>query len=782
MSVAYTEIFNAENLKIILKNKKYFTSLMRKESFEGSDCPFTLCEKYLAKSKNGTVEVKYFQHGGKGRLFAEGSLSLQNLPREIRATVANDLYYDIDMANAHPVLVEYIARVHLDYKCEYLNDYIYNRENKIQNVLDVNPDITRDDVKKVILSVMYGGNTKYNELKNRTKWIESFYGEMRTIFNKLKEKYPKKLEKLAKNKEYNLEGSLLSSLACEYENQLLQVMIEYFTNKKLIKKTAVLCFDGLLLPKGKLTEDKLKVHLAAIEEIFKSRGFEMKLAVKPMTPLPLNNIPVLDEEDDDELLCVSENLNFPISNKNQVKIDGIPIIQEYYKVGDPYYFIDFITELKSKTWDSDFLLRHHFYKNINRVLVLMTDNSIYIKNTADEPFMAVKTVTDFNIQYMDEDENGRDIECSVRFKTVLFGWCVNSVKVFTGFVNKPTDPAEECAENTNTYFNIWSGFTSKLLPKDAIDYGKIEMILNHIKDVWACGDNTHFHYICSWFHSIFKMPYRKTGVAMVFHSKQQGVGKSILVESFLMPYVFGPRLSCCENGIQFATERFNARFMNKLFVCCEELTQLSGSYHGTFDLMKKIITNKTISIEIKGGAKFEIEDYMNLILFTNNDFCLKLEESDRRYYVADCSTVHLGDFDYFKRLQESFNQDVANHFFSYMYHLENPVDVRYIPRTKLKNSMILNNMPNPVRFLHEVHAFLAEDDVQPADELPSWQSDLLELTVYSGSGLYNLYKKYCRDSNEKEVSSQLFGRMISSYIVKRKSNGVIRYNLGDMTL
>lgn len=115
MSVAYTEIFNVENLKIVLKNKRYFMSLMRNELFEQSDyCPFTLCEKYLAKSKNGSVEVKYFQHNDKGRLFAVDSLSLQCLPREIRATIANDLYYDIDMVNAHPILVEYIARVMLN--------------------------------------------------------------------------------------------------------------------------------------------------------------------------------------------------------------------------------------------------------------------------------------------------------------------------------------------------------------------------------------------------------------------------------------------------------------------------------------------------------------------------------------------------------------------------------------------------------------------------------------------------------------------------------------------
>ena len=70
-----------------------------------------LFRKYVAKSKKGSIKgtkkvnVSYKQNNNIGRYFACGSLSLQSLPREIRHTIANDYYYDIDISNCHPVLL-----------------------------------------------------------------------------------------------------------------------------------------------------------------------------------------------------------------------------------------------------------------------------------------------------------------------------------------------------------------------------------------------------------------------------------------------------------------------------------------------------------------------------------------------------------------------------------------------------------------------------------------------------------------------------------------------------
>lgn len=634
MSVAYTEIFNVENLKIVLKNKKYFMSLMRSESFEQSDyCPFTLCEKYLAKSKNGVVEVKYFQNNDKGRLFAVDSLSLQCIPREIRATIANDLYYDIDMVNAHPILVEYIARVHLDYKCEFLNDYIYNRENKIQNVLDVNPDMTRDNVKELILSVMYGGNSKYSELKNRTKWLESFYEEMHTIFNKLKENYPKKLEKLAKIKKFNVEGSLLSSLACEYENQLLQIMVEYFTNKRIIKKTAVLCFDGLLIPKGKLTEDKLKTHLAAIETIFKSRGFEMKLAVKPMKPLPLTNIPILDEEDDDiesSADAVSDSdCDYEVTDDDH-ELDWYKLYEQGLKVETLDAFNKFSQYVKSimdlhytmishssnniiiaHTYENDCICdglvvrkKRRHYMTLNSFKIYLDNKLIYTnyRPVAREP---AEFINPFTLWYRCRDRNE---------------------KAYIEF-----DPLGYFQKTGHRIYNLFDGYRiTHDMCRDSEPLTIDDPILNHLYKRWAHCDMEVYNFIMGWFAMTVQKPHVKLNSCLVVRGKE-GAGKGTPI--MLLRSILGHKYVSQPSSPNSVLGDFNSSLEGVKLLFLDELVW--GGDKQRAGVLKKLATEDTLEINRKHLPAYTVRNLLNICMSSNEDWVVPAGLTARRFMVCN---------------------------------------------------------------------------------------------------------------------------------------------------
>ena len=70
-----------------------------------------LIKKYISKSRItkdfnlSKVKVSYKQNDSSGRLWAVGALSLQNVTREIRHTIANDFYIDVDIVNCHPTLI-----------------------------------------------------------------------------------------------------------------------------------------------------------------------------------------------------------------------------------------------------------------------------------------------------------------------------------------------------------------------------------------------------------------------------------------------------------------------------------------------------------------------------------------------------------------------------------------------------------------------------------------------------------------------------------------------------
>ena len=137
MNTNFDEIFDIKKAQYIIEKYDDIKHNFREESEQRlknmNIDPLTLFKKYVAKSKKGSkkgtkkINVSYKQNNNIGRLFACGSLSLQTLPREIRHTIANEYYYDIDISNCHPVLIcQYAKSKNL--KCKYIQLYIDNRD------------------------------------------------------------------------------------------------------------------------------------------------------------------------------------------------------------------------------------------------------------------------------------------------------------------------------------------------------------------------------------------------------------------------------------------------------------------------------------------------------------------------------------------------------------------------------------------------------------------------------------------------------------------------------
>jgi len=118
--------------------------------------------KYLCNSINDNkIKVKYIKekYGRSNPLY---SLGLYNIRREIRQSVTKNYYIDIDIENAHPVILHQILK-HNNIKCDYLTNYINNREFYLKLVME-KYNIIRDESKKLFIRMLYGGSYE--------KWIE----------------------------------------------------------------------------------------------------------------------------------------------------------------------------------------------------------------------------------------------------------------------------------------------------------------------------------------------------------------------------------------------------------------------------------------------------------------------------------------------------------------------------------------------------------------------------------------------------------------------------------
>jgi hypothetical protein len=310
-------------------------------------------------------------------------------------------------------------------------------------------------------------------------------------------------------------------------------------------------------------------------------------------------------------------------------------------------------------------------------------------------------------------------------------------------------------------FNMWSGFQAKLLKKEDIDITKIAVILNHIRVVWCDNNEMIYNYVLSWFKTIFTIPDFKTKIALVLKSSDKQIGKSILINEFLIPFVIGEKYSLADAGLDSLTAKFNQHLMGKIFINTDELSTLDGGFHQSFDVIKNRITEKTMKIEIKGGAVFTYSNYMNVIMNTNHDFTLKLEVGDARYCVLECNPQYKGDYEYFNNLNKLFNQENANHFFSYICYYDKSVEVREIPMTNLKREMIINGLASPCRFLLDIKNgdytnLLFEDD-----------------GLVKASNFYDIYVHWCETNREKVLTIRRFGLSIKDYIKKKKSSSIV---------
>lgn len=251
-------------------------------------------EAYKKKRTDTCVPVNYsFSKNlkDKGRLYAQNSLSLQNFKKEIRHFLAKDIYYDIDMINAHPVLIHQYCKKH-DIECESLEKYVKERDEILTNISKYH-DITRDDAKKLMLRLCYLGkyvieekdeDTKEiteTEPKKKMKFVQSFQEELKEIASSIcdleKEIYA--LVKKDKNKTHK-KSVTLSITAQLLEHKCLMAMVDYFKQQNV--GVGVLCFDGLMIEKGSKIGDLNKMLLACEKYVYSKTKYNIKLMEKPM--------------------------------------------------------------------------------------------------------------------------------------------------------------------------------------------------------------------------------------------------------------------------------------------------------------------------------------------------------------------------------------------------------------------------------------------------------------------------------------------------------------------
>lgn len=300
-------------------------------------------------------------------------------------------------------------------------------------------------------------------------------------------------------------------------------------------------------------------------------------------------------------------------------------------------------------------------------------------------------------------------------------------------------------------FNLYVGLEYEKNLNSVINMTDDEL-LNHshifIKHLWYLSgkNNQVLDYCLKYIAHIIQDTGTLPRTSIVFKS-EQGCGKNIFFENFAEK-ILGEQYLLATANLDHIIGRF-PMISKKLMILMDE-TNGKESFMGS-DKIKSFITAKNIPFEQKGIDPIMIRNCSRMLFFTNNDYPVKIEPTDRRFVVSECSTDIKNDTAYFKNLLNAFmdkTKTTAFGMFLSKLDLSNFDTTNDRPITKIYKEIQTATIPSEVKYF--VEANINED---------YFTEDLC------GKDLYDDYSLWCsmNPKKYKPIAKQTFLTRIKKY-------------------
>tara|TARA_B110000902_G_C14282549_1_gene577528 strand:+ start:597 stop:3230 length:2634 start_codon:yes stop_codon:yes gene_type:complete len=200
--------------------------------------------------------TKYNSGVDYGRVYPIRNKSLGCLRRSVRHFIAGDLYYDIDMINAHFQIALGLCKKYNFKENKTIKYYVENRDEILIKYMEFY-DKKKGDVKKLLISILNGMDCK--KLK-KDEWITKFINECHTMCEVFKAKTPVDLyDILTKNKQLTKQKNrtFISKILQMEEERILKLFYGMAIEKHVFyqgENRCVLCHDGCMVEKSLFTD------------------------------------------------------------------------------------------------------------------------------------------------------------------------------------------------------------------------------------------------------------------------------------------------------------------------------------------------------------------------------------------------------------------------------------------------------------------------------------------------------------------------------------------------
>lgn len=376
------------------------------------------------------------------------------------------------------------------------------------------------------------------------------------------------------------------------------------------------------------------------------------------------------------------------------------------KLDERYTFYDFV-----KDWCKEFdhnPINEHFYKTFRHVFAVCFGKHIaYLRSNGEMKSFKMTDISTtlnlYSVTYKTVNSKGIESLRSESLKTLFKRRA--SEFAYRRIINVPYPFGSKLDMQQGT-LNIYNNLLSLPVNKETFDMKKIEKLLSHVENILVNKNTDHYNYVINWLAHIIQKPAKKTGVSIIFYSLK-GTGKGIFL-NFLTKKLFGPKYSHSLNTLGKLTRKFNGKLSQKQLVHIDEAKSFSESARSESEILKNIITEPTLDVELKGREVETQPNYINVIMATNNIDSIKLTPDQRRFTVFECSDKKIGDAKYFNKLEKHLTLECASHFHRFLLERDisnfNPGD---FPNTKILKRMTVLSLNSMQRFMFDERHNLA---------------------------------------------------------------------------
>lgn len=237
-----------------------------------------------------------------------------------------------------------------------------------------------------------------------------------------------------------------------------------------------------------------------------------------------------------------------------------------------------------------------------------------------------------------------------------------TIRTYEELVYKPNQAVSD------TVYNIFTGFPIEPIQGDiSAVHSVLQLIANNDKAV--------FDYIEHWVAWILQKPYSKTGTSIIIQG-DQGIGKDTYFD--FVGKMFGEYFFNTNRAEEDVFGKFNGHLKKILLMKFEEASFLVNKKNESS--LKSLITCNRQAYENKGIDPITLDNYFNIVMTTNNDIPVHIEQTDRRFVLIKGSNEQRGKLEFWNSIHDKLGKPETLQ--AYMYYLLNLDLSNFNPRDR----------------------------------------------------------------------------------------------------